>query len=99
MNINSLVSVKMLIDLGLLEPNTQLIWKKRSLGDAFSATVNADGSIRTTDGCVHKSLSGAARHVNAGKPIDGWNVWRVLENNQTLSELRSKAKHLGERNS
>jgi hypothetical protein len=94
MNTNNPVSVKMLIDLGLLKPNAQLIWKKRSSGNAFLATVNADGSIRTADGSTHKSLSGAARHLNSGKPIDGWNVWRILESNTTLNELRNKAKQL-----
>jgi hypothetical protein len=92
MNTSNPVSVKMLIDLGLLQPNAQLIWKRRSSGNAFSATVNSDGSIRTADGSAHKSLSGAARHLNSGKPVDGWNVWRLTDGNVTLSELRNRAK-------
>ncbi len=94
MNENETISVRMLIDLDLLKPNAELIWKRRATGNAFSATVHPDGSIRTMDGSIHKSLSGAARHLNAGKPIDGWNVWRVLESNVTLSELRKKAKQV-----
>lgn len=88
------ISVKKLVDLGFLKPNAELIWKKRSAEKVFLATITDDGSIRIADGSLHKSLSGAARHLNSGKPIDGWNVWRILETNQTLSEVRKKAKDL-----
>jgi hypothetical protein len=84
----------MLIEREILKPNAELIWKRRSSERAHSAIVNGDGSIRTSDGSIHKSLSGAARHLNSGKPIDGWNVWRVLESDETLGELRNKAMQL-----
>jgi hypothetical protein len=88
------ISVKKLIDLGLLKPNSELIWKKRTAENAFLATITDDGSIRVADGSLHKSLSGAARHLNSGKPIDGWNVWRVKESEQLLSEIRINARGL-----
>jgi hypothetical protein len=94
MSVDNVISVRMLINLGLLKPNAELIWKRRSTGNTYVATVNADGSIRTADGSTHKSPSGAARHLNSRKPIDGWNVWRVLESNETLGELRNRANQL-----
>jgi len=76
-----------LIDRGLLSAGTRLVWKRRG-GNNFSAEVLANGSIKTFDGRVHKSPSGAARSL-VGRPVDGWSVWRT-SNGTRLSELRSK---------
>ena len=76
-----------LIEQGLLPIGTLLVWKRRG-GNNFVAEVLANGSMKTSDGRIHKSPSGAARsHV--GRPVDGWAVWRT-KNGETLSELRSK---------
>jgi hypothetical protein len=90
MNESKSVTLKTLIDLKLLSPGSELSWKRRSVGSSFTAIVNSDGSIETTDGIIHKTPSGAARHLNSGKPIDGWNVWRVATTKETLADLRNK---------
>lgn len=90
MNAKKKINLKSLIDSNLISTGSIIVWKRRLAGSSFSATVNADGSIQTLDGVIHKSPSGAARHLNSGKPIDGWNVWRLKESNKTLSQLRDE---------
>jgi hypothetical protein len=64
-----------LIRSGVLPIGTELIWKR---------------AIRTSDGKLHKSPSGAARHLNNGKPVDGWKVWRIKESGILIDTLRIK---------
>ncbi len=90
MNAKKSISVKTLIDSNLISSGCVIVWKRRMAGGSYRATVNPDGTIQTSDGVIHKSPSGAARHLNSGKPIDGWNVWRLTESNKTLSEIRKK---------
>ena len=90
MNIKSNISIKTLIDSNLIASDCVIVWKRRTIGSSNKATINPDGTIQTSDGVIHKSPSGAARHLNSGKPIDGWNVWRISESNETLSELRKR---------
>jgi hypothetical protein len=50
--------------------------------------LNADGTITTTDGKKHKTPSGAAKHLNGNKPVDGWLAWKVKSSGLSLSTLR-----------
>ena len=79
MNINDLIVS------GKIEVGAKLTMKKK--GKIISAVVTSDGFIKTSDGQIHKSPSGAARAFNDGKPIDGWLVWK-LENGSKLGSLR-----------
>ena len=90
MNAKKVISVKTLVDANLIASGCVIVWKRRKVSDTYRATINPDGTIQTSDGVVHKSPSGAARHLNSGKPIDGWNVWKIAGSNQSLSQLRSK---------
>ena len=90
MNTKKVISLKTLIDSNLIPSGCVIVWKRRMVGGSYRATINPDGTIQTSDGVIHKSPSGAARHLNYGKPIDGWNVWRILESNEALSELRKR---------
>ena len=85
-------TVKDLIIQGLVEPGEILIWSRRQAKVTFEAKVNSDGTLTTNDGVVHKSLSGAAKHLNGNKPIDGWNVWKQKKSNMNLAQLREKLK-------
>jgi hypothetical protein len=85
------IGIKDLLDLGLLNSEKPLTWKRRSEGLTFTAIVKSNGFIQTADGVIHKSPSGAARHLNGGKPIDGWLAWRVEETGETLAEMRERS--------
>ncbi len=79
-----------LISKGLLKPDDSLVWRRRDLKQGHKASINGDGKIVTQDGLAHRTPSGAARHLNNGKPIDGWNVWRLETSNRSLADLRSE---------
>jgi hypothetical protein len=78
-----------LIKSGVIPIGTVLIWKRRVQGETHTATV-ANIAIRTEDGILHKTPSGAARHLNNGKPVDGWKVWKIKESGILIDTLRIK---------
>lgn len=78
----------MLIQKGSLNVGEVLIWTRRSKGVSYQAIILEDGSIQTEDKIIHKSLSGAARHHNSNKPVDGWLAWKLKSTGQSLSSLR-----------
>jgi len=82
-----MTSVSELIAAGLVSPGTRLTWKRRG-GIIFSAEIQPNGDLKTADGAVHKSPSGAAKKL-IGRPVDGWNVWRT-PSGSTLAELRKQ---------
>jgi hypothetical protein len=81
MNLNELVS------LGKLKVGEELRWHRKSLKVIHVAKLLADGRIQTADGVIHKTPSGAAKHLNGGKSVDGWLVWK-LPSGKSLGSLR-----------
>jgi hypothetical protein len=80
--------LKQLLSKGILSAGEELIWKRRVMKENHSAILNADGTITTTDGKKHKTPSGAAKHLNGNKPVDGWLAWKVKSSGLSLSTLR-----------
>lgn len=85
-----MANIKDLISAGLITAGTELIWKRRQAQQTHLARINPQGTIVTSDGKVHRTPSGAAKHLNGNKPVDGWNTWKVKSTGESLSELRSK---------
>lgn len=83
------VTVRDLVDAGLLKAGAKLVYRRRS--GHVGATVTPDGSIRTDAGAF-RSPSAAARAHNGGRPVDGWHTWRVEKTGATLDSLRGKTK-------
>ena len=77
-----------LVKKGSLSVGQELIWVRRVAKQTHLATVNQDGSITTADGKKHKTPSGAARHLNGNKPVDGWLAWKLKDTGQSLASLR-----------
>jgi hypothetical protein len=80
--------LKQLLSKGILSAGEELIWKRRVMKENHSAILNADGTITTADGKKHKTPSGAAKHLNGNKPVDGWLAWKVKSSGLSLSTLR-----------
>jgi hypothetical protein len=78
-----------LIRSGLLSVGEELIWTRRVARESHVAVVNEDGSITTSDGVKHKTPSGAAKHLNGNKPVDGWLAWKIKKSGKSLGSLRS----------
>ncbi len=77
-----------LVQKGSLRAGQEIIWNRRVAKQIHLATVNQDGSITTADGVKHKTPSGAAKHLNGNKPVDGWLAWKVRSSGVTLASLR-----------
>jgi len=84
-----MTSISDLITQGLLKAGDILVWKRRSLGETHTATVQSNGSLVTEDGVTHKTPSGAAKHFSH-KPIDGWNAWKIDQSKTSIGSLRLK---------
>lgn len=85
-----MVSTKDLIKAGHLNSGDVLVWNRRTQGTSHTATIKSDGTIETSDGKIHKTPSGAAKHLNGNKPVDGWLAWKLKSTGKTLSALRDK---------
>ena len=84
-----MTSIKQLLQSGSVSAGDKLIWSRRVLKSAHEALINQDGTISTSDGKKHKTPSGAAKHLNQDKPVDGWIAWRHEKSGKKLAELRS----------
>lgn len=83
-----MLELEALIKSGVLEPGTVLVWNRKGLKETHKATFRADGRLVTEDGEVHRTPSGAAKHLNKGKSVDGWLVWRTEDTQKPLSQFR-----------
>lgn len=81
-----------LIKRGLISPDSKIVWKRRTQNQEFTAVIGSDGAITTSDGKKHKTPSGAAKHLNGNKPVDGWLAWKLQSTGESLAEVRSKIK-------
>ena len=77
-----------LVKKGSLTAGQELIWNRRVAKQVHLATVNQDGSITNADGVKHKTPSGAAKHLNGNKPVDGWLAWKIKSTGASLASLR-----------
>jgi hypothetical protein len=77
-----------LVKKGSLNAGQELIWNRRVAKQIHLATVNQDGSITTADGVKHRTPSGAAKHLNGNKPVDGWLAWKIKSTGVSLASLR-----------
>lgn len=84
-----MVTISDLISKGLLKVGDKLVWHRRSLKEVHTAIVQANGTLVTEDGAIHKTPSGAAKHFS-NKPVDGWNTWKISESKTSIGLLRSK---------
>lgn len=83
-----MVTIKDLLKSNLVVGGAELVWKRTKTKQTFTAVLNSNGTITTSDGAIHKTPSGAAKHLNGNKPVDGWHTWKIKSSGVRLSELR-----------
>ncbi|MCC4321496.1 MULTISPECIES: restriction system modified-DNA reader domain-containing protein [Streptomyces] len=71
---------------GVLHPGQLLIWQRPRCGERHYALVTPDASLLLYDGSVHRTPSGAAKHL-VRRPEDGWFAW-ATEDGRLLDDLR-----------
>jgi hypothetical protein len=75
-----------IVAVGLLRPDQIVTWHRSRLERTYTATVTADGRLRTGDGETYATPDTCATAV-AGYPAKGWPNWRT-EDGISLQELR-----------
>ena len=66
------MSIKNLLDNNILKSGDILIWNRKYLKNIYKAEIDFSGKIKTENGLVFNSPSGAARHFSNGIAVDGW---------------------------
>ena len=84
-----MIRIADLLEKKLIEVGQEIVFSRPSLKIKHRAKIQADGSILTEDGTLHKSPSGAARHFSK-KPIDGWIAWKIGSTAVTLADVRAQ---------
>lgn len=84
-----MTTIRDLIKGNFLKEGDRLIWNRRSLNLVHMATVSAVGTISTEDGAIHKSPSGAAKHLG-NRPVDGWLAWKLEDSGESLASVRNR---------
>ncbi len=80
------VTIRDLVDAGLLQPGVNLFYDRPQSGETLQVTVTETGRLLLPDGRETGSLSGAIRELS-GKNVDGWYAWRTDSGN-LLHSLR-----------
>ena len=83
MNLNDLIELK------ILKVGDEIIWNRRPRGTLHIAYIVAGGNLRTADGILHKTPSGAAKHLNNNRPVNGWVVWKLKSSGKSLDSFRN----------
>lgn len=83
---HSKITLLRLVALGDLRPGQLLTWERPRCGERHHTLVMPDGCLLLFDGSMHRTPSGAARHL-VGRPEDGWVAWRT-EDGRLLDALR-----------
>lgn len=83
------VMVRDLVDAGLLEAGTILVWDLPQLGESFQVTVTETGQLQLPDGGQAGSPSRAIRDLT-GKSVDGWYAWRTADKGKSIDDLRQE---------
>ena len=75
-----MATIKDLLKANLVTGGTELIWKRRQAKQTHTALINANGTIITSDGAIHKTPSGAANKVDivGFSLIRTGSAWTVL---------------------
>jgi hypothetical protein len=84
-----MTTIRDLIQGNFLKDGDRLVWSRKSLKLVHVATVSATGTIMTDDGAIHKSPSGAAKHLG-NRPVDGWLAWKLEGSGESLASLRDR---------
>ena len=87
----STVTVKDLIEAGIIEPNEPVEFVRPMVGAKYTAVILPDGQFSLEDGAICRTPSRAAMQAANTPSYDGWHAWRVIRLGGTkLHELRQQ---------
>lgn len=82
------VTVRDLVEAGLLQTGAELRWTRPNLGQDHLAVVDQQGRILLDDGRAYSAPSRAAIEAVGGGSFDGWLAWRVTSSGELLDKVR-----------
>lgn len=85
-----MLNMKNLIQVGAIKDGDILVWHRKNLGSSVELKVDQYGKLETADGKIFNSPTAAAKNFNGGVAINGWRVWTIKRNNESLAEVRKK---------
>ena len=83
------VKIRDLVDAGLLEAGTILVWDLPQVGETYQVTVAETGQLQLPDGGQAGSPSRAIKDLT-GKSVDGWYAWRTADKGKSIDHLRQQ---------
>ncbi|MBT1171565.1 DUF262 domain-containing protein [Bifidobacterium sp. SO4] len=81
------VTIRQVIQAGLLTPGERLVWDRPRKGERWYATVTENGRLRLDDGSEYPTPTAAARAAAGGRRGGGLDVWKRVSNGQKLSDI------------
>lgn len=81
------VTIRDLVEAGLLEAGAILVWELPQLGESFHVTVTETGQLQLPDGTQAGTPSRAIKDLT-GKSVDGWYAWRTGDGGEFIGDLR-----------
>lgn len=86
------MKIRDLVDSGLLEAGTVLVWDLPQVGETYQVTVAETGQLQLPDGGQAWSPSRAIKDLT-GKSVDGWYAWRTEDKGKSIDDLRQQLLH------
>ncbi|PJM79693.1 GmrSD restriction endonuclease domain-containing protein [Bifidobacterium scaligerum] len=81
------VSIRQVVQAGLLTPGERLVWDRPRKGERWYATVTENGRLRLDDGSEYPTPTAAARAAAGGRRGGGLDVWKRAANGKKLSDI------------
>ncbi|MBT1175498.1 DUF262 domain-containing protein [Bifidobacterium sp. LC6] len=81
------VTIRQVIQAGLLIPGERLVWERPRKGERWYATVTENGRMRLDDGSEYPTPTAAARAAAGGRRSGGLDVWKRTSDGMKLSEI------------
>ncbi|KAB7787920.1 GmrSD restriction endonuclease domain-containing protein [Bifidobacterium cebidarum] len=81
------VTIRQVIQAGLLIPGERLVWERPRKGERWYATVTENGRLRLDDGSEYPTPTAAARAAAGGRSSGGLEVWKRTSDGQKLSDI------------
>jgi hypothetical protein len=83
------INLASLAKIGVIKPGDEFVWKRKSYNRVHRVVLTQNYLLRSGDK-LFRTPSSAARSFNDNKPVNGWLVWKLLDHNTSLENLRSK---------
>jgi len=83
------INLATLAKTGVIKSGDEFVWERKSQNRVHTVVLTQNYLLQSGDK-FFRTPSAAARHFNGNKPVNGWLVWKLLDQKISLENLRSK---------